>query len=180
MSTPRAGWADRTGSPDSFHTAVGPCRGHSALGPLEAGDSDLTSPRQGDPPGHVQADTGGHEDGPPLPQQQPGHRQVGVLPGGGAGGGCCSWHEAARPLSPSFSVCSSPQYFQQCPDFLPCWNREGTPTLALIPHPAGCCMTYLPLLASPQGKWPVGALPFQGPRQPSCPGKGLCPTRPLL
>lgn len=64
VSTPRAGWrGGGRGKPDLIH---------AALGPLEEGGSDLGSPRQGDTPGHVQADAGGHENGPPLPQQQPG------------------------------------------------------------------------------------------------------------
>ncbi|XP_077934439.1 inhibitor of nuclear factor kappa-B kinase subunit epsilon isoform X6 [Halichoerus grypus] len=37
--------------------------------------ADYTTAK-GDAPGYVQADAGGHADGPPLPQQQPGHREV--------------------------------------------------------------------------------------------------------
>lgn len=53
---------------------------HSALSPPIKAALTQSPLGQGGAPGHMQTDSGGGEDIPPLPQQQPGDREVGVCP----------------------------------------------------------------------------------------------------
>lgn len=168
-----AGW-DRQPAP-ALHLPGLPA---GALGPLGEGSSDSGFPWQGGAPGLLQADPGGHTGGPALPQQQPGHREVGVLPRTGGR------HKRVRlrPLSSlSLSDChpnvsyNAPRHrpLSGAPPSQPCWNREGTlpcpssPPCQVMAH---SCPPPSPFTSGARG--PLGTWPLQVPRWPSCPRKG--------
>lgn len=77
----------------------------------------------------MQADAGGHEDGPPLPQQQPRHREVGVPSRVGASAGM-SPAQTHQPFSlsvphPNLSNNAPCPLPPRAPDFPAMLERRG-------------------------------------------------------